>query len=158
MVSESELSAEELRTTRYLHEFMLDILNLLANHFGGQKTLNHLRVGNYIGLYSLHLKRSTSNKDIAANLGLSRATVSRIVSDFVGEGWVTEFEDPDDGRRRKLRITPNHPNADRYEREFRSIVNSLLVEYGAQRISLVDIDKRSFSEQPTFDSEEPAGR
>jgi len=145
-LTEERLSELELRTTRYLHEFMLTIRNLLAEHFGGQSTLNHLRVGNYIGLHSLHHRRPTTNTEIAQALGLSRATVSRIVGDFISEGWVTETAHPDDGRRRELRITPGHPSADKYERAFRRHVNALLRNYEGQEITRVHADKRSFRE------------
>ena len=144
MQKAKELSPTELQTTRYLHGFMLDILNLLAEHFGGQTTLNHLRIGNYIGLRSLHGNRPTNNKEIAEDLALSRATVSRIVSDFVEHGWVVEEPHPEDGRRRQLRITPEHPSADRYERAFRSHLNDLLDRYDSSEIMRVDPGKRSF--------------
>lgn len=144
MPVKSQLSQIELRTTQYLHGFMLDILNLLAQHFGGQTTLNHLRIGNYIGLHSLHNHRPTSNKEIAKDLGLSRATVSRIVGDFIKQGWVIEEAHPDDGRRRQLRIAHELVSADRYERAFRSRVNQLLERYDSEKIIKVDSTKRSF--------------
>ncbi|MGI9341774.1 MAG: MarR family winged helix-turn-helix transcriptional regulator [Gammaproteobacteria bacterium] len=144
--SDDHLTPLEEETTRYVHRMIGEIMRLLAQHFQGDTTLNHLRIGNFIGLRALYEGRPTNNRDIADSLGISRPTVSRIVSDFIGAGWVVERADPDDGRRRMLTIAPNHPDADRFEKAFRKLLNDLLERYEAGEIVQVDSGKRSFSD------------
>lgn len=143
------LSTREFETTRELHRFKADLFELLARHFGGSSTLNHLRVGNFIGLCSQYEGRPTSNVEIPNALQLSRSTVSRIVADFVRTGWVTESPHPDDGRRRLLVITPDHPREDEFERALRGRLNELMDQYAAGRILRVDPDKKSFLQRKT---------
>lgn len=138
------LTPTELQTTRYLHELSADFMRLLSEHFGGETTLNHLRIGNYIGLNSHYLGQPTSNKDIAAALGISRPTVSRIVGDFIDQGWVVEKPHPDDGRRRLLQIAPGHPAADRFEKVFRGRINDLLQRYDRGEVVQVDPSRKSY--------------
>jgi len=140
----SNLSDVELRSTHELYRFKKDFVDLLADHFGGHTTLNHLRVGNYIGLRSQYESRPTSNSEISQSLGISRATVSRIVSDFIQCGWVRETPHPDDGRKRLLVITPDHQFADRFERALRLRVNELMDGYASGKIVKVDPAKKSF--------------
>jgi predicted transcriptional regulator len=118
-------ATEESRAVSEIYRFKVDLVDLLARHFGGQRTLNHLRVGNFIGLCCQCDGRPTSNHEIAQALSLSRATVSRIVSDFVQAGWVTEFPHPEDGRRRLLMIPPDHPRVDEFERALRKRLSKL---------------------------------
>jgi DNA-binding MarR family transcriptional regulator len=139
-----ELTADERRTTRELHRFKTEILDVMAEHFGGHATLNHLRVGSYLGLRSQHDGEPTSNAEIAAALGISRPTVSRIVADFVQAGWVKEYPHPEDGRRRLLAITPEHAAGDRFEREFRRRINRLIRGYLAGEFVIVSSRKKSF--------------
>jgi DNA-binding MarR family transcriptional regulator len=138
------LTDVEFNATREVFHFKTKLLDLLAEHFGGHTTLNHLRVGSYIGLRSQYAKVPTSNAEIARDLRLSRATVSRIVSDFIAAGWVSETPHPDDGRRRLLVICKSHPKADLFEREFRRHLNDLLARAKSGHLVLVDPDKRSF--------------
>lgn len=140
----SQVTKAEFDTTRELYSFKVELLELMAEHFGGQTTLNHLRVGNFIGKRSQYDDRPTTNAEIARGLRISRATVSRIVSDFVRAGWVTEYAHPDDGRKRLLVITPGHPKGDRFERAFRRRLNDLLTQYSAGKIIHVDPKKRMF--------------
>lgn len=140
----SFLSAVERHSTHEIYRFKKEFVDLLAEHFGGHTTLNHLRVGNYIGLRSQYEIEPTSNGQIAQALGLSRATVSRIVSDFIQCGWVRETSHPDDGRKRLLVITPDHQFADRFERAFRRSVNELVDSFVSGKIVMVDPEKKSF--------------
>ena len=126
---EKKLSRKELATTYYLHEFMGEVLRLLSLHFKGQTTLNHLRIGSYIGFLTFYKSNLTSNKDIADALDIPRSTVSRIVKDFIDEKWVMESPHPEDGRKKLLSIVPGHADEDRFERSFRAILNDLLQDY-----------------------------
>jgi DNA-binding MarR family transcriptional regulator len=139
-----ELTSKELATTRYLHEFMGEILRLLSTHFKGETTLNDLRIGSYIGLMSQHKSKLTSNKDIAETLDIPPSTVSRIVKDFIKQGWVVEYPHPEDGRKKLLSIVHNHEREDGFERSFRSILNELLQRYDEGRLINVPASKKSF--------------
>lgn len=145
-VSTHMLNDAELRTTAELHRFKTELLNILAEQFGGETTLNHLRVGSFIGLRSQHGNTPTSNSEIAAALKLSRATVTRIVNHFIEAGWVTELPHPDDGRKRLLSITRGHPDGDRAERAFRKQLNALVDRYVAGELIKVSPDKKSYNE------------
>ncbi len=140
----TQLDKIELDTTHFLHAFIGDFLRLLSLHFKGQTTLNHLRIGSYIGLMSLYENKPTNNKKISEALDIPRSTVSRIVTDFVREKWVIERPHPDDGRRKQLLIVPGHPLADNFEKDFRSLLNDVLKRYESKKIVLVDPEKRSY--------------
>ena len=139
-----ELDDQELQTTHFLHALVGEILQLLAVHFEGQTTINHLRIGNYIGLMTLYENRSTSNKEISDALHIPRSTVTRIVADFIEQKWVVERPDPEDGRKKHLTIVPGHPLADSFEKDFRTLINDLLVRYEASDLVLVDPSKKSY--------------
>jgi len=139
-----ELSEVERRSTHQLKAFIGEILHLLSLHFKGETTLNHLQIGNYIGLISLYEGRPTSNKDIAEKLGISRSTVSRIVADFMEKGWVIERPHPDDGRKKQLLIAPGHPLADNFEKDFRAVFNRILRDFESGKIVQVDSSKSDF--------------
>jgi DNA-binding MarR family transcriptional regulator len=141
---QSDLEPKELATTRYLHEFMGEVMRLLSAHFEGQTTLNDLRIGNYIGLLSQHQSKATSNKNIAEALDIPPSTVSRIVKGFVEANWVTEYPHPEDGRKKLLHITPDHARADGFEKSFRIILNELLKQYDDGKLVHVCPEKKSF--------------
>jgi len=138
------LELTEFQTAHEIHAFIGLFLATLAKHFGGETTLNHLRIGSYIGLKSLYVGDATSNKDIAEALGISRPTVSRIVHEFIEQKWVRERPHPEDGRRRIIEIVPGHPASDRFERDFRRLLNRLLKRYEERGIILLDPNKPGF--------------
>lgn len=138
------LEPAEFQTAQEIHAFIGQFMGILAKHFGGETTLNHLRIGSYIGLKSMYEGDATSNKDIAETLGISRPTVSRIVHEFIEQKWVCERPHPEDGRRRIIEIMPGHPASDRFERDFRRILNKMLKRYAERKIVLLDPDKRGF--------------
>ena len=139
-----DVDSKELATTYYLHGLSGEILQLLAQHFQGQTTLNHLRIGSYIGYLTLYRSKGTSNKEISAALDIPPSTVSRIVNDFIDEKWVVERPHPEDGRKKLLYITPNHNQAVGFEREFRTLINELLRRYDAGEITQTDPNKKSY--------------
>jgi DNA-binding MarR family transcriptional regulator len=138
------LSEVELESTRRLKQFLADTLQLLSKHFGGESTLNHLEIGNFIGQISHYEHRPTSNSEISEVLNISRSTVSRIVGDCIEKGWVSERQDPEDGRRKKILMPREHPHADLFERDFRVLVNAILESYSDKEIVQVDPDRKSF--------------
>ncbi len=138
------LARAEFQTAQEIQAFIGLFLGTLAKHFGGETTLNHLRIGSYIGLMSLYVGDATSNKDIAETLGISRPTVSRVVHELIEQKWVRERPHPEDGRRRLIEIVPGHPASDRFERDFRRLLNTLLKRYEERGIIIFDPDKSSF--------------
>jgi len=140
----SDLDRLELETTHFLHAFIGEVLRLFSLHFEGQTTINDLRIGNYIGLRSHYGTEATSNKEISDALGIPRSTVSRIVTDFIAQKWVVEKPHPDDGRRKQLFIVPGHPLADSFERDFRGLINDLLIRFESEKLVLVDPSKKSY--------------
>ncbi len=138
------LKLAEFQTAQEIQAFIGLFLGTLARHFGGETTLNHLRIGSYIALMSLYVGDATSNKDIAETLGISRPTVSRIVHEFIQQKWVRERAHPEDGRRRIIEIMPGHPASDRFERDFRRLLNTLLKRYEEHGIVIFDPDKPGF--------------
>ena len=138
------LSALELESTRRLKGFLADTLHLLSKHFGGESTLNHLEIGNFIGQISHYEHRATSNSEISEALSISRSTVSRIVGDCIEKGWAHERQDPEDGRRRKILMPQEHPDADQFERDFRILVNEILQSYSNKELVQVDPERKSF--------------
>jgi len=134
----------ERKSALYLKIVIGDIFQALAGDFGGETTINHLRIGHYIGLQSLYNGQPTSNKDIAETLDIPRSTVSRIVADFIDKGWVTEQLDPEDGRRKQLVIPTDHPLADNFERDFRRLIKELLNNVESGKIVPVDSDTEAY--------------
>jgi len=139
-----KLNTLELQSTREYHAFVSGFLELLAEHFGGDTTVNHLRVGNFIGLRSQYQRAPTSHKEITEALRISRPTVSRIVKEFVEKQWVVREPDDNDSRKHLLAITPDHAMEDSFERDFRKLLNLLFEKYSAGKIVQVDPGKRSF--------------
>jgi DNA-binding MarR family transcriptional regulator len=138
------IDSKERATTYYLHGLSGEILQLLAQHFQGQTTLNHLRIGSYIGYLTLYRSKGTSNKEISEELNIPPSTVSRIVNDFIDEKWVVERPHPEDGRKKLLSIAKGHELEDGFERSFRTILNELLRRYDDGRIVRVCASKKSY--------------
>jgi DNA-binding MarR family transcriptional regulator len=120
---------------RLVMEFTADVLGLLSRHFGGDTTLNHLRIGNYIGIQTLFHDRPTTNKEIANALGISPSTVSRTVTEFIARGYVGEQSHEDDGRIHLVSIINRHPLAEGFETELHKRVRGLLNSYASSSAS-----------------------
>jgi DNA-binding MarR family transcriptional regulator len=133
-----KLNRIEKKSAHYAKALIGEIYRSLSDHFGGETTINQLRIGHYIGLMSLYHRKPTNNKDIVDRLGIPRSTVSRIVADCVARGWVIERRDPEDQRRKQLFIPDDHPLADNFEKDFRRLTNELLAQFEAGRLVKVD--------------------
>jgi DNA-binding MarR family transcriptional regulator len=142
--SKRKLDKLEKTSARYVKALMGEMFGSLSDQFGGNTTINQMRIGHYIGLMSLYHNKPTNNKDIAETLGIPRSTVSRIVADCIERGWVVEQRDPDDRRRKQLFIPASHPLADNFEKEFRRLMNALLAEFAAGKIVPVDPDTEGY--------------
>ncbi len=90
-------------TAQAVVEFTRDLYRALAEKYGGDRTLNELRVMNQI--ICCRLKgRSCSVTALHKVTGISVPTVSRSVAHLRSEGWLSEQPSPDDGRRRIISL------------------------------------------------------
>ncbi len=90
-------------------EFARNLYLLLAEKFGGDTTLNELRVMNQIIL--CHVKgRCCSVTALHKVTGIPIPTVSRVVAHLQDSGYLADRQDPDDGRKRIISLSP--PAAD----------------------------------------------
>lgn len=120
---------------------MGEVLRLLSEHFRGDATINHLRIGNYLGIKCLFEGRPTTNKEVSTALGLPPSTVSRVITDFMQHGYVVETPHPDDGRVRLIQITPGHSLALGFETELRALINNLLQRHEEKQfVQVQDFD------------------
>lgn len=96
-------------TPQALVKFTRNLYLLLAEKFGGDTTLNELRVMNQIIL--CHVKgRCCSVTALHKVTGIPIPTVSRVVAHLQYSGYLADRRDPDDGRKRIISLSP--PAAD----------------------------------------------
>ncbi len=85
--------------------FTRSLYLLLAEKFGGDTTLNELRVMNQIIL--CHFKgRCCSVTALHKVTGIPIPTVSRVVAHLQYSGYLVDRRDPDDGRKRIISLGP----------------------------------------------------
>ncbi len=92
-------------TPQVVVEFSRNLLRQLAAKYGGDCTLNELRVMNQILRCSLQGK-SCSVTALHKVTGIPMPTVSRSVAHLQNDGWLSERPDPDDGRKRLISLGP----------------------------------------------------
>ena len=86
-------------------DFMRTMLKTLSDRFGGEITLNELRVITQV--VQCHLAgRTCSVTALHRITGIPIPTVSRSVAHLQSEGWLSERLDPSDGRKRTIFIGP----------------------------------------------------
>jgi len=86
-------------------EFSRKLFRSVAETYGGDTTLNELRVMNQIVV--CHLKGRTCHVTALHKVtGISIPTVSRSVAHLQRGGWLSEQEDPNDGRKRLISLGP----------------------------------------------------
>lgn len=90
-------------TAQAVVEFTRDLYRALAEKYGGDCTLNELRVMNQIIRCRLQ-GRTCSVSALHKVTGISVPTVSRSVGHLRNEGWLSEQPDADDGRRRIISL------------------------------------------------------
>lgn len=84
-------------------EFARNLYSFLAKKFGGDTTLNELRIMNQIIL--CHIKgRCCSVTALHKATGIPIPTVSRSVAHLQYSGYLTDRRDPSDGRKRIISI------------------------------------------------------
>ena len=92
-------------TAQAVVEFTRTILKTLSDRFGGEITLNELRVITQV--LRCHLAGRTCGVTVLHRVtGIPIPTVSRSVAHLQSEGWLSERADPSDGRKRTIFIGP----------------------------------------------------
>jgi DNA-binding MarR family transcriptional regulator len=92
-------------TAKVVIEFSRILLGALAEKYGGDSTLNELRVMNQLIRCSIKGRHCTVT-GIHKATGIPIPTVSRSVTHLQREGWLSEQVDPDDGRKRLICLSP----------------------------------------------------
>jgi len=86
-------------------EFARNGLKILSEKYGGDCTLNEARV--MVQIIRCHLDgRSCSVTGLHKVTGIPIPTVSRAVANLQREGWLSERQDPTDGRKRIISFGP----------------------------------------------------
>ena len=93
-------------TAQVVIEFTRILYRDLAEKYGGDRTLNEMRVFNQLIRCSF-IGRPCSVTGIHKATGIPIPTVSRCVANLQSEGWLSERRDPNDGRRRLIRLSPS---------------------------------------------------
>ena len=86
-------------------EFTRNLFKTLAEKYGGDCTLNELRVMNQIIRCSLD-GRTCSVTALHKVTGIPIPTVSRSVAHLQSNGWLSAQQDPNDGRKRIISLGP----------------------------------------------------
>ncbi len=86
-------------------DFARNLLRHLAEKYGGDCTLNELRVMNQIIHCSLE-GRTCSVTALHKATGIPIPTVSRAVANLQSDDWLSERRDPTDGRKRLITLGP----------------------------------------------------
>ena len=91
-------------------------LDMITRKYGGDSTLNEIRVMNFI------LRANLSGRDVGVScvaraLDMPKSTVSRAALKFRDGGWLQEVASQADGRRRHLKLTAKI--VDRFDAELK---------------------------------------
>jgi len=86
-------------------EFSRLLFRSVAEKYGGDTTLNELRIMNQIVVCHLN-SRACYVTALHKLTGIPIPTVSRSVANLHREGWLSEQPDPDDGRKRLISLGP----------------------------------------------------
>lgn len=82
-----------------------NLFRLMAEKYGGDCTLNELRVMNQI-VYGSFEERTCCVTDLHKVTGIPMPTVSRSVGHLRNNGWLSDKRDPSDGRKRIISLNP----------------------------------------------------
>ena len=95
----------------YLKEFVSDYLEMVASNYGGDITVNQIRVLHFVSCHIVNGNSYASHGAICRGLGLPAATVTRAVGTFVAKGVLQEETDPKDARRRRISFCEGQPGS-----------------------------------------------
>jgi len=89
-------------------EYGAELTRRFAEKYGGQMTVNQLRVIHSVMscLYRNGNDYSCTVKWIHEDTGIPLSTISRAVAGLVDTGWMAEEANPEDGRSRIVRLGP----------------------------------------------------
>jgi len=93
-------------TAQAILEDSRNLFRLMAEKYGGDCTLNELRVMNQI-IYCNFEGRTCSVTGLHKETGIPIPTVSRSVASLQHNGWLSEKRDPADGRKRIISLSPS---------------------------------------------------
>ena len=85
-------------------EFSRHLFERVAKKYGGDCTINELRVMNAAYWYSYNDGQCTPTV-LAQTTGIPKSTVSRSLASLIDKGWLTDEQDPEDRRRRIIRLS-----------------------------------------------------
>ncbi len=92
-------------TAKAVVEFTRNLCRTAAEKYGGESTLNELRVMNQI--IRCHLEGMTCSVTALHKVtGIPIPTVSRSVAHLQSNGWLSDRRDPTDGRKRIISLGP----------------------------------------------------
>ena len=80
------------------------LLARMSKRFGGDCTLNELRVMNAVSVHSFE-DGACSPTWLARETGIPKSTVSRSLASLVSKGWLIESKDTQDRRRRIIELS-----------------------------------------------------
>ena len=98
-------SSPQEETAEAVVQFGRNLLTELSGKFGGDRTLNEVRVMCQIVGCSLK-GRTCSVTALHKATGIPIPTVSRAVTNLQNDGWLTDRQDPADGRKRIISLSP----------------------------------------------------
>ena len=84
-------------------QFAAMLFGRMSKKYGGGTTLNELLVLNY-GFLCHSRGEAICVTNASRDLGMSKSTVSRIITGMRAKGFVTESPHPSDGRRRVIKL------------------------------------------------------
>lgn len=87
-------------------EFVRQLLEALTRVRAGETTVNELRIVNQLIICHLHGFDCTVTS-LHRKTRIPMPTVSRIITQLQGKGWICDTPDPNDGRRRIIKLKPN---------------------------------------------------
>ena len=91
-------------TEKTIAEFSRRLLERVAKKYGGDCTVNELRVMNAAYCFSYNENQCTPTL-LAQATGIPKSTVSRSLASLIEKGWLTDEQDPEDRRRRIIRLS-----------------------------------------------------
>ncbi len=93
-------------TAKAIVEDSRNLFRLMAEKYGGDCTLNELRVMNQIVYWSLE-GWTCCVTDLHKETGIPMPTVSRSIANLQINGWLSDKRDLTDGRKRIISLSPS---------------------------------------------------
>ncbi|MEM1175483.1 MAG: helix-turn-helix domain-containing protein [Pseudomonadota bacterium] len=91
-------------TEKAIAEFSRHLFERVARKYGGDCTINELRVMNAAYWFSYNDNQCTPTL-LAQTTGIPKSTVSRSLASLIDKGWLTDEQDAEDRRRRIIKLS-----------------------------------------------------